>query len=99
MSLISEILDISNSKKINMVLQKSGWMSVPQFGGWDQKMNKTDYSMVFQRARANRKENKTYFKAASLGNEQELISHSDEESPSVSKPSLSRIPFWAVILT
>ncbi|CAA7398329.1 unnamed protein product [Spirodela intermedia] len=68
--------------------QKNGWMSVPQFGGWDQKMSKTDYSMVFQRARANRKQNKIHIKAASLGNEQELIARAQDELPSRRKKIL-----------
>ncbi|XP_078445362.1 RPM1-interacting protein 4 (RIN4) family protein [Wolffia australiana] len=59
--------------------EKNGWMAVPQFGGWDQKMNKTDYSMVFQRARANRKQNKSHIKSSSFGNEQEFIAHVHEE--------------------
>jgi len=58
-------------------VQKNGWMSVPQFGGWDHKApGATDYSMVFSRARANRKQHKTDlsdFKRASLGHETELI--------------------------
>lgn len=49
-------------------------MSVPQFGGWDQKApGTTDYSMVFSRARANRKQKRTDVRR-SLGSEQELIS-------------------------
>ncbi|XP_059429555.1 uncharacterized protein LOC132163324 [Corylus avellana] len=55
--------------------EKNGWMSVPQFGGWDHKAaGATDYSMVFSRARANRKQHKTDlsdFKRASLGHEHE----------------------------
>ena len=49
-------------------------MSVPQFGGWNQKAGvATDYSMVFSRARANRKQHKTELTRPSLGNEQELL--------------------------
>ncbi|CAA6661953.1 unnamed protein product [Spirodela intermedia] len=55
---------------------------------WDQKMSKTDYSMVFQRARANRKQNKIHIKAASLGNEQELIARAQDELPSRRKKIL-----------
>ncbi|XVE78997.1 hypothetical protein DITRI_Ditri14bG0022800 [Diplodiscus trichospermus] len=48
-------------------------MSVPQFGGWDQKApGATDYSMVFSRARENRKQQKTDVRR-SLGNEQEFV--------------------------
>ncbi|XVF69523.1 hypothetical protein PTKIN_Ptkin11bG0088600 [Pterospermum kingtungense] len=48
-------------------------MSVPQFGGWNQKApGTTNYSMVFSRAQANRKEHKTDVRR-SLGNEQDFI--------------------------
>ncbi|GMN23615.1 hypothetical protein TIFTF001_043701 [Ficus carica] len=63
---------------------KNGRMSVPQFGGWEHKNpGGTDYSMVFSRARANRKQQKTdlsEFKRNSLGNERELIAphHQDD---------------------
>ncbi|KAK9273671.1 hypothetical protein L1049_018481 [Liquidambar formosana] len=51
-------------------------MSVPQFGGWDQKApGATDYSMVFSRARANKKEQKKDFTRSSIGNEKELMAH------------------------
>ncbi|XVF69516.1 hypothetical protein PTKIN_Ptkin11bG0087900 [Pterospermum kingtungense] len=67
-------------------------MSVPQFGGWDQKApGTTDYSMVFSRARANRKQHKTDVRR-SLGNEQEFVAASfpqtqqrQEEEDSVGK--------------
>lgn len=48
-------------------------MPVPQFGGWDQKgPGATDYSMVFARARAEKKQQKADIKRCSLGNEQEI---------------------------
>ncbi|RWW18426.1 hypothetical protein BHE74_00045721 [Ensete ventricosum] len=47
-------------------------MSVPQFGGWDQK---TDYSMVFSRARANKKQHKAGMRPSSLGNVEELMAY------------------------
>ncbi|KAG9454923.1 hypothetical protein H6P81_007827 [Aristolochia fimbriata] len=54
--------------------QKNDWMSVPQFGGWDQKAGgATDYSMVFSRARANKKQQKT--EVTALGNEREYLGH------------------------
>ncbi|KAL5708444.1 hypothetical protein ACHQM5_019237 [Ranunculus cassubicifolius] len=54
--------------------EKPVWMSIPQFGGWDGKTGGApDYSMVFNRARANRKEVKKDVKRASLGNKQELF--------------------------
>ncbi|KAF5727588.1 putative RPM1-interacting protein 4 (RIN4) family protein [Tripterygium wilfordii] len=56
--------------------EQNGWMSVPQFGGWDAKSpGATDYSMVFSRARANKKQQKKtdFPKHRSLGNEQEFV--------------------------
>lgn len=50
-------------------------MSVPQFGGWDHK-EATDYSMVFSRARANKKQQRndvTKLKHAKLGNGREFL--------------------------
>ena len=67
--------------------QNNGWMSVPQFGGWDHKgPGGTDYSMVFSRARANRKQKKTdlsEFKRSSLGNEREFINAANNQDDSV----------------
>nr|XP_011459461.1 PREDICTED: uncharacterized protein LOC105349976 isoform X2 [Fragaria vesca subsp. vesca] len=56
----------------------NGRKSVPQFGGWEQSatVEPTSYTMVFNNARANRKQNKTdltEFKRNSLGNEHELM--------------------------
>ncbi|XP_055808954.1 uncharacterized protein LOC129877470 [Solanum dulcamara] len=47
------------------------WLSVPQFGDWDQKGALPDYSMDFTKIRENRKQNKS---RASLGNEEEFNS-------------------------
>lgn len=47
-------------------------MSVPQFGGWDKN---TDYSMVFSRARANKKHHKAGMRPSSLGNAEELMAY------------------------
>ena len=63
--------------KITPFLQKkAARMSVPQFGGWDQKApGPTNYSVVFSQARANKKHQKTDLtevKRNSLGNEQEV---------------------------
>ncbi|KAG7554750.1 RIN4 pathogenic type III effector avirulence factor Avr cleavage site [Arabidopsis suecica] len=51
------------------------WLSVPQFGDWDQKGGGTmpDYSMDFTKIREMRKQNKRDPSRASLGNEEELI--------------------------
>uniref|UniRef100_M4CDF7 Nudix hydrolase domain-containing protein n=1 Tax=Brassica campestris TaxID=3711 RepID=M4CDF7_BRACM len=52
----------------------TGWNPVPQFGGWDQKgSDETNYSVVFSKARANRKLNKGGVRHSSLGSEQELM--------------------------
>ncbi|XP_019241531.1 PREDICTED: uncharacterized protein LOC109221508 [Nicotiana attenuata] len=54
--------------------EKTGaWLSVPQFGNWDQKGAFPDYSMDFSKIRENRKQNKKDLSRASLGNEKELI--------------------------
>ncbi|XP_022752393.1 uncharacterized protein LOC111301177 isoform X3 [Durio zibethinus] len=71
-------------------IKNNAWMSVPQFGGWDQKgPGATDYSMVFSRARENRKQQKTDARR-SLGNEQEFIAASlpqqrQEDEDSITK--------------
>lgn len=54
--------------------QNKEWRSVPQFGGWDQKTATPDYSMVFSKARANKKHNKAEFRpSTSLGTEEEFM--------------------------
>ncbi|GMP32802.1 hypothetical protein CsSME_00006392 [Camellia sinensis var. sinensis] len=50
------------------------WLSVPQFGDWDQKGVLPDYSLDFSKIREMRKQNKRDVSRASLGNEEELIS-------------------------
>ncbi|CAM8900943.1 unnamed protein product [Rhodiola kirilowii] len=50
------------------------WMSVPQFGDWDQKGGVPDYSMDFSKIREMRKQNKRELSRASLGNEEEFVS-------------------------
>ncbi|CAL9775277.1 unnamed protein product [Musa acuminata subsp. burmannicoides] len=55
-------------------LENKEWRSVPQFGGWDQKTATPDYSMVFSKARANKKHNKAEFRpSTSLGTEEEFM--------------------------
>ncbi|XP_059644829.1 uncharacterized protein LOC132286498 isoform X2 [Cornus florida] len=54
--------------------ENAPWLSVPQFGNWDQKGELPDYSMDFTKVRAMRKQNKRDVSRASLGNEQELMS-------------------------
>ncbi|RZC55280.1 hypothetical protein C5167_014145 [Papaver somniferum] len=54
--------------------EKNGqWLSVPQFGDWDQKGGMPDYSMDFTKIREMRKQNKRDPSRASLGNEDELV--------------------------
>ncbi|KAK4264846.1 hypothetical protein QN277_025970 [Acacia crassicarpa] len=52
------------------------WLSVPQFGDWDQKGQVPDYSMDFSKIREMRKQNKNNVSRASLGNEEELMAAS-----------------------
>ncbi|MCD7470550.1 hypothetical protein HAX54_010513 [Datura stramonium] len=56
------------------------WLSVPQFGDWDQKGVMPDYSMDFSKIRENRKQNKRDLSRASLGNEEELISSTNRNA-------------------
>ncbi|XP_052191587.1 uncharacterized protein LOC127800803 [Diospyros lotus] len=49
------------------------WLSVPQFGEWDQKGPLPDYSLDFSKIREMRKQNKRDPSRASLGNEEELV--------------------------
>ncbi|KAK8673767.1 hypothetical protein V6N13_112080 [Hibiscus sabdariffa] len=54
--------------------EKNGpWLSVPQFGDWDQKGQLPDYSLDFSKIREMRKQNKREVSRASLGNEDEFI--------------------------
>ncbi|XP_052197667.1 uncharacterized protein LOC127804738 [Diospyros lotus] len=52
----------------------NAWLSVPQFGDWDQRGPLPDYSGDFSKIRAMRKQNKREIgsRPSSLGNEQEL---------------------------
>ncbi|XP_058735722.1 uncharacterized protein LOC131607779 [Vicia villosa] len=52
--------------------KNAGWVSVPQFGDWDQKGQVPDYSLDFSKIRETRKHNKSNISRASLGNEQEF---------------------------
>ncbi|KAJ8437984.1 hypothetical protein Cgig2_033717 [Carnegiea gigantea] len=50
------------------------WLSVPQFGDWDQKGGALpDYSLDFSKIREMRKQNKRDPSRASLGNEEDFI--------------------------
>ncbi|KAG6762434.1 uncharacterized protein [Populus alba] len=66
--------------------EKNGGLSVPQFGAWDSKNPvPTNYSMVFTRARANRKQHKSDVRHASLGNERELLAAACQQEEPVIK--------------
>ncbi|KAF6141804.1 hypothetical protein GIB67_036195 [Kingdonia uniflora] len=53
--------------------KNGSWMSVPQFGDWDQKGNMLDYSLDFSKIREMRKHNKRDISRTSIGNDEELI--------------------------
>ncbi|GMH25130.1 hypothetical protein Nepgr_026973 [Nepenthes gracilis] len=67
-------VDSSLSSSMEDSKEKSAsWLSVPQFGDWDQKGVVPDYSVDFSKIREMRKQNKRDVSRASLGNEEELI--------------------------
>ncbi|KAM3303642.1 putative protein isoform X1 [Capsicum chacoense] len=60
---------------------KTGWLSVPQFGEWEQKTpSETNYSVVFSQARANRKKHKSDLTHRSSDFDQELLPREREKS-------------------
>ncbi|XP_010462651.1 PREDICTED: uncharacterized protein LOC104743239 [Camelina sativa] len=69
--------------------KNSPWLSVPQFGDWDQKGGPIpDYSMDFSKIREMRKLNKRDASRASLGNDEELINPFHNQPPvETTKPS------------
>ncbi|KAK7318534.1 hypothetical protein RJT34_03237 [Clitoria ternatea] len=69
--------------------KNGGWLSVPQFGDWDQKGQVPDYSLDFSKIRETRKINKTNISRASLGNEEEFI---DSSSSSVNTAHTTHQP-------
>ncbi|XP_056169009.1 uncharacterized protein LOC115674982 [Syzygium oleosum] len=70
-------------------MEQNGYLSVPQFGGWDHKApGATDYSMVFTRARANRKQHKSDISRASFGNEKELMAAYPQDDPVMKKKKI-----------
>ncbi|KMZ70867.1 hypothetical protein ZOSMA_192G00440 [Zostera marina] len=54
-------------------MEENGRMGVPQFGGWDEKTEHTDYSMVFKKARATRKQKKVEVHHVSSKNEELVV--------------------------
>ncbi|KAK9670522.1 hypothetical protein RND81_13G207200 [Saponaria officinalis] len=59
--------------KDNNKERNAPWLSVPQFGDWDQKGPVPDYSLDFSKIREMRKQNKRDPSRASLGNEEEFV--------------------------
>ncbi|KAK4356479.1 hypothetical protein RND71_025450 [Anisodus tanguticus] len=60
---------------------KTGWLSVPQFGEWEQKTpSETNYSVVFSQARANRKKHKSDLTHRSYDFEQDLLCKEREKA-------------------
>ncbi|KAI8021883.1 Myb family transcription factor PHL11 [Camellia lanceoleosa] len=64
----------ANSDAHQSIRNNTPWLSVPQFGNWDQKGVLPDYSLDFSKIREMRKQNKRDVSRASIGNEEELIS-------------------------
>ncbi|RVW55148.1 hypothetical protein CK203_066990 [Vitis vinifera] len=64
------------------------WLSVPQFGDWDQKGQVPDYSLDFSKIREMRKQNKRDVSRASLGNEEELVAH-QPPMPTPGRPTIT----------
>ncbi|MCL7048409.1 hypothetical protein MKW94_014434 [Papaver nudicaule] len=60
--------------------KNASYLSVPQFGDWDQKGGLPDYSMDFSKIREMRKQNKRELSRASLGNEEELTSQNTNKT-------------------
>ncbi|KAF6134629.1 hypothetical protein GIB67_013860 [Kingdonia uniflora] len=67
------LLRSSNSHMEDHKEKNGSWMSVPQFGDWDQKGNMLDYSLDFSKIREMRKHNKRDISRTSIGNDEELI--------------------------
>ncbi|KAK7410846.1 hypothetical protein VNO78_01994 [Psophocarpus tetragonolobus] len=78
LTLRSEITLMEQSKEKN-----APWLSVPQFGDWDQKGQVPDYSLDFSKIREMRKQNKTNISRASLGNEEELMASATSNTNTV----------------
>ncbi|KAF5766746.1 hypothetical protein HanRHA438_Chr15g0731421 [Helianthus annuus] len=59
------------------------WMSMPQFGDWDQKGPLPDYSLNFSKIREMKKQNKREISRASIGNEELISSNTTKVDNSV----------------
>ncbi|KAL8151873.1 hypothetical protein V2J09_021681 [Rumex salicifolius] len=66
--------------------EKTGpWLSVPQFGDWEQNGAFPNYSVDFSKIREMRKQNKREPSRASIGNEEELINPTAPANAKASK--------------
>ncbi|XP_024962003.1 uncharacterized protein LOC112502341 [Cynara cardunculus var. scolymus] len=63
------------------------WLSVPQFGDWDQKGPLPDYSLDFSKIREMRKQNKREISRTSIGNEEDFISSNKPKLDTTPQPS------------
>ncbi|GJX49771.1 pathogenic type III effector avirulence factor Avr cleavage site-containing protein [Tanacetum coccineum] len=70
----------------NSFAKNAPWLSVPQFGDWDQKGPLPDYSLDFSKIRESRKQNKRELSRTSIGNEEELVS-SNKAKLATTQPS------------
>ncbi|XP_071735450.1 uncharacterized protein [Rutidosis leptorrhynchoides] len=68
------------------------WLSVPQFGDWDQKGPLPDYSMDFSKIREMRKQNKRELSRTSIGNEEDLVA-SNKAKLNKAQPSVPLQPY------
>ncbi|XAR52830.1 hypothetical protein NMG60_11021129 [Bertholletia excelsa] len=74
-------------------------MSIPKFGGWDERASTpTNYSVVFSQARATKRRLKSDFNRHSIANELEIIAKQQHQDDTIMrrKKSMSyfRCCFW-----
>ncbi|KAJ4951103.1 hypothetical protein NE237_027935 [Protea cynaroides] len=68
------------------------WLSVPQFGDWDQKGDLPDYSMDFSKIREMRKQNKGDISRSRSGAEEGLkVNHKKENHHRYHRSSTDRV--------
>ncbi|XXG50679.1 hypothetical protein AAC387_Pa02g4635 [Persea americana] len=83
---------LNSSSVPAMAIQQetSGRNTVPQFGGWDPKTGGSpDYSVVFSRARENRKKHKSEFNRPTLENDEQLATNQSKDSTPARRKILS----------
>ncbi|KVI08540.1 hypothetical protein Ccrd_013089 [Cynara cardunculus var. scolymus] len=67
------------------------WLSVPQFGDWDQKGPLPDYSLDFSKIREMRKQNKREISRTSIGNEEDFISSNKPKLDTTPQPKQEKL--------